>query len=352
MLRRQTAPKDLCRPAWIADSADCMNIAGAADRSLPFAAAPLADAVWPRKLILVTGGTGFVGQRLVEALSAAGHGVIVLSRNAVSDNLPDSVRVIASLLQIAPATRIDAVVNLAGESIAGGLWTRNKRARILQSRRDMAAQCRDLVARLECKPEVLITASAIGWYGIRGDETLDESSTGTACFSREICEAIEQGAAACAELGVRVVPLRIGLVLDSSGGMLGRMLLPFRLGLGGPFGSGKHWMSWIHRDDLVRLICHAIAEPSLSGPVNAVAPEPVRNRDFVKALGKALHRPAVIPVPAAPLKLVLGQFAEELLLGGQRVVPVRAEASGFRFRYPTLDAALAAIFEHEKGDAP
>ena len=186
---------------------------------------------------------------------------------------------------------------------------------------------------------MLVSGSAIGWYGLRGDEVLDESGEAHDCFSHEVCQAWE---AAAADAGLRTVLLRIGLVLGH-GGMLGRMLPAFRFGLGGPFGDGKHWMSWIHRDDLVRLIVHAIATPALAGPLNATAPEPVTNRAFTRALGAALHRPAVIPVPRWPLHLLLGQFADELLFSGQRVVPAAALSSGFQFTYPQLGPAFAAI---------
>ncbi len=294
--------------------------------------------------MLVTGGTGFVGSRLVEALLAAGHQAIVLSRKPGGAALPGKVWTVGNLDSIPSDTRIDAIVNLAGEPIANGLWTSAKRKRIIDSRVGMIEACFKLVERLVLRPQVFITASAIGWYGIRGDEPLDESSDGADCFSREVCVAIEQAAQRVQAAGLRTVCLRIGLVLDRAGGMLGRMLTPFRLGLGGPFGNGQHWMSWIHRDDLIRLIAHCIADPAISGPVNGTAPEPVRNRDFTRALGKALHRPAIIPVPALPLKLALGQFAEELLLGGQRVLPVKAEQNGFAFRYPQLEGAFAAIF--------
>lgn len=307
--------------------------------------AALAKGLAARQTVLVTGGTGFVGSRLVAALVAAGHSVIVLSRwTGRSAALPAGVHCVSTLDEIAADARIDAVVNLAGEPLANGLWTKAKRSRIIESRITVTEACLALIARLTVRPAVFVSASAIGWYGLRGDEELDETSTGTDCFSRQVCVAIEAAAIKAEDLGLRTVRLRIGLVLAADGGLLGRMVLPFKLGLGGPFGRGRHWMSWIHRDDLVALICHSIATPALSGAVNGTAPEPVRNRDFTAALGRALHRPAVLPVPAWPLAWALGDFAKELLLGGQRVLPRAAQANGFVFRYPQLDQALQAIF--------
>jgi len=200
-----------------------------------------------------------------------------------------------------------------------------------------------LIARLDTKPAVLLNASAIGWYGLHDDESLTEESSGRDCFCREVCVASEMEAQKVAVYGVREVRLRIGLVLGTEGGPLSQLLLPFELGAGGPIGSGRQWMSWITRDDLVRLIAHVLVTPSLSGAVNATAPEPVRNDTFARALGKVLHRPAILPLPAAPLRLLGGDFARELLLGGQRVVPQKALNSGFMFRHPRLDEALRAI---------
>jgi uncharacterized protein (TIGR01777 family) len=200
-----------------------------------------------------------------------------------------------------------------------------------------------LIGRLRVPPSVLVSGSAVGWYGLRGDEVLDETADGADCFSRALCVRWENAAMGAAALGVRVVCVRTGLVLASEGGMLSRMLTPFELGLGGPFGAGRHWMSWIHRDDLVRLILHAIATPTLAGPVNGTAPAPVTNAAFAIALGRAFGRPAVLPIPAAALRFALGAFAEELLLGGQRVAPRIALESGFRFLHPGIDGAFAAI---------
>ncbi len=313
----------------------------------------LATALPLHQTVLVTGGTGFVGRRFVEALSAGGHLPIVLTRNPEkAAGLRPPFQIVTDLDQISSGTRIDAIVHLAGESISGGLWTKARKREVIQSRVDMTERILELVARLEHAPPVLVSASAIGWYGLRGDEPLAEDGDARACFSHESCDICETAALRAMRYGLRVALLRIGLVLGTEGGLLARLLTPFEFGLGGPIGSGKQWMSWIARDDLVRLIAHVIATPSLEGPVNATAPEPVRNSEFTKELGRALHRPALLPIPAAPLRLVGGEFAKELLLGGQRVLPKKALASGFAFRYPELGAALQSILGTETHRKP
>jgi uncharacterized protein (TIGR01777 family) len=200
-----------------------------------------------------------------------------------------------------------------------------------------------LITRLEHKPAVLVSGSAIGWYGLWQDQVLTESAKSHACFSHDLCEAWEDAARPAAEHGVRVVNLRIGLVLGTDGGFITRMLTPFEFGLGGALGSGRQWMSWIERDDLVRLIAHVIARPDLSGPINGTAPIPVTNMTFTEELARRLHRPAFCRVPAALLRRVGGDFANELLLGGQRVLPNRALSNGFVFRHETLRSAFDAI---------
>ncbi|RZJ83276.1 MAG: TIGR01777 family protein [Brevundimonas sp.] len=187
--------------------------------------------------------------------------------------------------------------------------------------------------------------SAIGWYGLHADEALDETGPANSCFSHRLCHAWEQAALRTQALGVRVVTLRIGLVLGADGGMLSKLLTPFEFGVGGPMGSGRQWMSWIALDDCVRLILHAVADQRVSGPMNAVAPAPVTNRDLSRALGRALNRPSLLAAPAAPLRLAFGDFAEELLLGGQRILPGQALATGFRFRHPEVEGALRAIVD-------
>lgn len=315
-----------------------------AARLVPKPAAALVTALPRHQSILVTGATGFVGSRLVEGLAAAGHDVIVLTRQAEKAlALRPPFRLVTDLDQIGGATRIDAIVNLAGEPVSGGLWTQARKRAIVESRKAMMAGLLRLIARLEQAPKVLVGASAIGWYGLRGDEELaEDAAPATDYFSHESCAIIEHEMEKARAFGLRVVALRIGLVLGTEGGLLARLLLPFEFGMGGRIGSGGQWMSWIARDDLVRLIAHVLANDALEGPVNATAPAPVRNADFARALGHALHRPTLMPLPALSLRL-LGDFGKELLLGGQRVIPRKALASEFAFHHPTLPMALESM---------
>ncbi len=316
------------------------------ERIAPPPPAALVDAVEGRKHVLVTGATGLVGARLVAALIAAGHDVTALTRRPerALDRLFAPVRLVSALDQIADDARIDAVIHLAGEPLANGLWTAAKRRRIVESRVRLTEELVRLAERLHRKPDSFIAASAIGWYGMRGADPLMETNAAEkGSFSHEVCDAVETAARAMEIHGVRTVRLRIGLVLDPDGGLLARMLTPFEFGLGGPFGDGRQMMSWITRDDLVRLIAHIIATPGLAGAVNAVAPGAVTNETFTHELARALDRPAVFRVPAAPLRFALGQFADELLLGGQNVKPDKAQAAGFVFADPTLAPALGRM---------
>jgi uncharacterized protein len=307
-------------------------------------AADLVAGLPERRAVLVTGATGLVGRRLVAALAAAGHRPIVLARDPrKAAHLPPPFWLVTQLDQIPAGTSIDAIVNLAGEPIAGGLWTAARRRRILTSRLRVTRDVVRLIARLDRKPDVLVSASAVGWYGLWHDEALTEFDGGKSCFTHRVCAAWERAAKLAERHGVRSVWLRIGPVLAAEGGLLASMLTPFEFGLGGRIGNGRQWMSWIERDDLVRLIAHAIATPALAGAVNATAPMPVDNRTFARELAHALRRPAWLPLPAALLRVLAGDLADELLIGGQRVLPDKAEASGFTFRHPTLRHALAAI---------
>jgi len=311
--------------------------------------AALVAGLTPRHSILITGATGFIGSRVAAAFAAAGHDVTVLVRDpAKAALLRPPLRVVTSLDQIPSNAAIDTILNLAGEPIANGLWTRRKRWKMFTSRLRMTREVVRLIRRLDNRPALLINGSAVGWYGLWQEEELTEFDGGKMCVSHRLCEAWERAANKAVREGVRVVRLRIGLVLGTEGGMLAQLLPPFEFGLGGPIGSGTQWMSWIERDDLVRLIVHIIMTPQVRGAVNATAPVPVRNAAFAAALGEALHRPAIAPLPAALLHRFAGDLADELLLGGQRVLPDKAVASGFVFRHETLGSALAAML----GNAP
>jgi uncharacterized protein len=304
----------------------------------------LVEKLGEHRTVLITGATGFIGRRLVASLVAAGYQVIALIRDpARAGMLPPPIMLITSLDQLSSDSRIDAIVNLAGEPIGNSLWTEAKRRNIIESRVNITRGIVELIARLEHKPPVLVSGSAIGWYGLWQDQPLTESARSHACFSHELCEAWEQAAQAAEAHGVRVVFLRIGLVLGTEGGFITRMLTPFEFGLGGPLGSGRQWMSWIERDDLIRLIAHVIASPKIAGPINATAPIPVTNSKFTEELARRLHRPALCRIPDALLRRIGGDFASELLLGGQRVLPNKALSDGFVFRHQTLRSAFEAI---------
>jgi uncharacterized protein (TIGR01777 family) len=295
--------------------------------------------------ILVTGGTGFIGTALVRRLIERGDRVYVVARSPQkAERLFGSHALIVPSLQALPETvKIDAIVNLAGAPVFGRPWTDARKVALVRSRIDTTRALVDWVADHAAKPRVLVSASAVGWYGAdRGDQALTETATAGADFPAMLCAALEKDARRAERLDLRVCRLRIGLVLGRGGGMLLPMLRAFRLGLGGRFGNGKQWMSWIHLEDLLALIIRAIDDPTFMGAINAVAPQPVTNAEFTRTLAAAVHRPAVLHAPAFALRLALGEMAT-LLLDGQRVLPERADQLGFQFRYRELGAALTEI---------
>ena len=287
--------------------------------------------------VLVAGGSGFIGRPLCRALAAEGHAVTVISRKP-ERAAPRAV----GWEDVAGAVGAsDALVNLAGDPIAAGRWTAARKAGIRDSRTATTRMLVEAARSAARRPAVLVNASAVGYYGPRGDESVDETAPAGTDFLAGVCEAWEREAVAAEALGVRVVRLRLGIVLASDGGALARMLPPFRAFLGGPIGTGRQWMSWIQRDDVIGLVVAALEDQRYRGPINATAPHPVENRDFARALARTLGRPSWLPVPAPVLRLALGELAD-MLLTGQRVVPRAAEALGYRWQHADLASALAA----------
>lgn len=308
--------------------------------------------------VVVTGATGLLGEVLVPQLLAAGHAVVVLTRGdaplrpAVGSGL--AVVHWQPVPQPAGPPRdpppwwealqgADAVVHLAGAPIAARRWDRRQKELILRSRVEGTAALVQALAAARQRPERLISASAVGYYGSRGEAELTEADGPGGDFLSQVCVAWEAEAERAASLGVRVVRLRLGMVLAPQGGALGRLLPLFRRGLGGPLGGGRQWVSWIHRDDAVGLLMLLLQHPEAQGPVNATAPAPVRQAAFSRTLGAVLRRPAVLPLPAPLLRLAMGEMADALLLTSQRVLPARAGQWGYRFRFPELQPALRAL---------
>ena len=298
--------------------------------------------------ILIGGSHGLVGTALVKSLETQGHEVFRLVRHAPTAKTEVEWSPDRYGIALARIEGFDAVVNLAGESIAEGRWTEDKKRRIRESRVKGTKLLGDALANLTVPPKTFICASAIGYYGNRGEEILTEGSAPGDDFLAEVCVEWEKATALATEKGIRVVNTRFGVILDTNGGALKKMLPPFRLGLGGKIGSGKQWMSWISLDDVVGALNFALDNGALAGPVNFVAPNPVTNAEFTKTLGKVLSRPTLFPIPAFGIKLLFGEMGEALLLGGQRVAPERLMATGYTFQHAQIEAALRDILKEAR----
>jgi uncharacterized protein (TIGR01777 family) len=300
--------------------------------------------------IVIAGGSGFLGRPLAAALARDGHEIVVLTRGGGAARGHAQLRSVVWTPdgETGPwSADIDgagAVVNLAGESIAGRRWSDAQKQRILDSRLKATRSLVAAVRAAAAPPPVLVSGSAVGYYGPLGDEVATEDTPPGSDFLAHVCVQWEAEAMRAANTGTRVVCLRTGIVLEQDGGALPQMLPPFKFGAGGPVGSGRQYWPWIHRDDWIALVRWAIHTRDAAAALNATAPNPVTNAEFARALGRAMHRPAFVPAPAFALRLMLGEMADALLLSGQRAVPARAERLGFGFRYPRLDEALGAIF--------
>lgn len=293
--------------------------------------------------ILVTGSSGFIGRNLIDVLESRGDAVtrLIRSKNGAKPGSaywnPE-----CSDMELETLEDYDAVVHLAGESIAGR-WTKEKKEKIENSRVKGTKLIAGSLAKLDNKPGVLIAASAIGIYGDRGDEILNESSSSGSGFLADVALRWEEALEPAAKAGIRVVKLRIGMVLGKDGGALGKMLLPFKIGMGGVIGSGNQYWSWISIYDLIGIILYAIQNKKLNGPINAITPKPVTNREFTKTLGKVLGRPTIFPLPAFVARGIMGEMARETMLASTRVVPEKLTAAGYTFSYPELENALTHI---------
>ena len=286
--------------------------------------------------ILITGASGLIGSKLNSFLTENGHNVIPFRLRSNSNSSENE------LVQLLDTRAIDAVIHLAGESVATR-WTKEKMAEIRDSRLNGTKILCQALTKTSHRPQVLIGASAIGYYGNRGEETLDETSTKGAGFLADLAQQWEQVENEAGALGIRVVNLRIGVVLSKNGGALAKMLLPFELGAGGEIGDGKQYLSWVDIDDVVGAIYHALTNTAIAGPLNAVAPHPVTNKEFTKTLGKVLNRPTLIPIPSFGLRMLFGSMADELLISGQKVMPAKLSESAYKFKYRNLESSLRHV---------
>lgn len=294
--------------------------------------------------VLITGGSGFVGQALCRRLIQARHHPLVVSRSPdkAKKDLPAEVLIRSRVADFADEAP-EAIVNLAGEPIAEGRWTETKKKALIESRVNITREVVDFCAAQDQPPATLVSASAVGYYGDQGERDVTEKTTPHDEFAHQLCKRWEAEALKAESSGVRVAILRIGLVLDAGGGMLAKTTPVFKLGLGGKLGDGRQYMPWIHRTDMVGMILFLLEREDLSGPFNASAPNPVTNAEFTRVLGRALKRPAVLPAPGLALKLVFGEMSR-LLLTGAKMLPARMEQAGYVFEYRELDQALQAIF--------
>lgn len=297
--------------------------------------------------VLMTGSHGLIGSALMPFLGDGGHQVRRLLRTESDESGTTSWDPEAGTFAPGAFAGIDAVAHLAGESIASGRWTTARKSNIRDSRVIGTRNLCTVLAGLETPPRVLVAASAIGFYGDRGDELLDESAPPGSGFLPGVCQEWEDAVAPARARGIRVVHLRTGIVLSPQGGALAQMLLPFKLGAGGVLGSGNQYMSWVALDDMLGIVLHALTDTSVSGPVNAVAARAVTNREFTKTLGKVLQRPTIFPVPAFAVRLLFGEMGDALLLASTRVAPTRLKEAGFEFAYPDLEGALRHVLGGE-----
>jgi uncharacterized protein (TIGR01777 family) len=293
--------------------------------------------------ILLTGGTGFIGSALAADLLAKGHRLTIVSRSAHADR--PHCRFVRSFDDIDASTAIDAVVNLAGASLAGKRWNRDYKQEIVASRVDTTGELVAFCGRLDSPPAALVSASAVGYYGPRGDEKVTEEESAGSGFSAALCRDWEAAARQAESLGVRVCLARLGVVFDREGGAFEELARPFRLGVANWIGDGRQWLSWVHRSDVVAAIDFLLQHDGLSGPFNLTAPEPVTSRGLCAAMKKHLNTWLTLPMPASAMRLLVGEMADELLISGQRVLPARLTAAGFAFTYPDIAAALDAVLD-------